>query len=73
MVEDEEKSFALLMILNVNKAHITDQKKDYDNLIRITFEVQLNSNGKHDGNALFGEYQEWTFKYSNRKMKSLCN
>ena len=67
LVEDEEKSIALLMILNENKAHITDQKKDYDNLICITFEEQMNSNGKHDGNALFGEYQEWTFNIRTEK------
>jgi hypothetical protein len=73
LVEDEEKSLALLMILNENKAHVSDQKRHYDELIHITFDGQLNSNGEWDGNALFHDYQEWKDKFSNRKMKSLCN
>jgi hypothetical protein len=73
LVEDEEKSLALLIILNENKAHVSDQKKHYDELTCVTFRGQLNSDGKHDGNALFWNYQEWKEKYSNRKMKTLCN
>ena len=53
LVEDEEKSLALLIILNENKAHVSDQKKHYDDLICVTFHGHLNSNGKRDGNALF--------------------
>ena len=55
------------------KPHTTDQKKDYDDLISVVFDGQLNNNGHHNGNALFHQYQEWTVSYSNRKMKSLCN
>lgn len=33
----------------------------------------MNSDGKHDGKALFWNHQEWKEKYSNRKMKTLCN
>ena len=73
LVEDEEHSFSLLLILLENKAHTTDHKKDYDDLIRVVFDGQLNSDGQRNGNALFHQYQEWTVNYSNRKMKSLCN
>ena len=37
------------------------------------FYEQLNSDGQHDGNALFHQYQEWTVNYSKRKMMYLCN
>jgi hypothetical protein len=73
LVDDEEMSFGLLMILNEQKAHISDTKKEYDDLIKIVFEGQLNSNGIRDGNALFHGYQKWIGQYSNRKMKTLCN
>jgi hypothetical protein len=73
LVDDEEMSFGLLMILNEQKAHIADTKKEYDDLIKIVFEGQLNSNGVRDGNALFHEYQKWIGQYPNRKMKTLCN
>ena len=73
LVDDEEMSFGLLMILHEQKAHIADTKKEYDDLIKIVFEGQLNSNGVRDGNALFNQYQKWIGQYPNRKMKTLCN
>lgn len=53
LVEDDEKSCAPLMILYENKAHVSDHEKHYDELIHVTFDGQLKSNGDHDGNALF--------------------
>ena len=68
---DEEKSHVPIMILNENNVHVSGQKRHYDELICVTFDGQLNSNGVHDGNALFNGFQECKDKYSDRKMKSL--
>lgn len=73
LVDDEEMSFGLLMILHKQKSHIADTKKEYDDLIKIVFEGQLNSNGVRNGNALFHQYQKWIGQNPNRKMKTLCN
>ena len=73
MVEDKEKSLALLMILNENITHVSGQKVYYDDLMHVTFDGQSNCNGKKDGNASFHYYQKWKDKYSNRMMKYVYN
>ncbi len=46
LVDNKEKSLALLIMLNENKAHESDQKIHYDELICVTFHGHLNSSGK---------------------------
>lgn len=73
LVDNYEMSFGLLMILNEQRAHIATTKKEYDDLMKIVFEGQLNSNGVCVRNALFQQHQKWIGQYANRKLKTLCN